>query len=75
MLRYLTSKIKNLRREKNHDAVKAIYRRGASTVPAESLTCHKEADRETKDRILAAAQARREQRNARRRRVSTQIVK
>jgi hypothetical protein len=71
MLRYLTNKIKNLRREKNHDAVKAIYRRGASTIPADSLTCHKEADQQTKDRILAAAQMRREQRNAKRLKAST----
>ena len=66
MLRYLTNKIRNFRREKNHDAVKDIYRRGASAVPAESLVTHQEADRATKDSLLAAAQARREQRNAKR---------
>lgn len=66
MLRYLTNKLKNRRREKNHDVIKHILRRGASTIPADYLVTHQEADQETKDKILAAAQARREQRNARR---------
>jgi len=66
MLRYLTKKRKQARREKNHDAVKDIYRRGASTIPADYLVTHQEADRATKDKIIAAAQARRELRNQRR---------
>jgi len=66
MLRYLTNKIKNIRREKNHDAVKGIYRRGAALLPAESLVVNQQASPQVKDKILAAAQARRDQRNARR---------
>lgn len=66
MLRYLTNKRKNTRREKNHDAVKDIYRRGASTVPAERLITHQEASLETKTRVLAAAEDRRQRRLAKR---------
>ena len=47
-------------------AVKEVYARGGSSLPAEYLTVHQEASGETKDKILAAAQQRREQRNARR---------
>lgn len=63
MLRYLTKKLKRERKERNHDVVKPIYMRGASSVPAESLICHKDADEETRRRVLAAAQARRDRRN------------
>lgn len=59
MLRYLTNKRKTVRKEKNHDAVKDIYRRGASTLPPEYLVVHREADQETKDRIIAAAASKR----------------
>jgi hypothetical protein len=66
MLRYLTKKRRQTRKEKNHDAVKEIYRRGAGTVAADRLAVHQEATPETKEKLLAAAQVRREQRNARR---------
>jgi hypothetical protein len=63
--------LKRTRKERNHDAIKPIYLRGASSVPAELLAVHREADKETKDKILAAAQERREQRNARRFKISS----
>lgn len=64
MLRYLTNKRKQARKEKNHDAVKDIYSRGASTLPAEHLTVHRDADLATKTRVLAAADKRRQRRLA-----------
>lgn len=64
MLRYLTNKRKNACKEKNHDAVKDIYRRGASTLPAEYLTVHQQADAATKARVLTAADERRQRRLA-----------
>ena len=66
MLRYLTNKKKRERKERNYDAVKAIYAQGQFTFPAEYLTCHQEADQTTKDKLLTAAQARRERRNTKR---------
>lgn len=64
MLRYLTKKRKQTRKEKNYVAVKEIFKRGALTLPAEYLTVHREADQETKDRVLAAAAERRARRQA-----------
>lgn len=66
MLRYLTKKRKQTRKEKNHDAIKSIYARGASSLPAGYLTVHQEVDQATKDKLIAAAAERRAQRNARR---------
>jgi hypothetical protein len=66
MLRYLTKKRKAARKEKNHDAVRDIYRRGASTLPPEYLTVHQESETARVEKIMAAAEARRKQRNARR---------
>jgi len=43
-----------------------VYARGASTIHAQTIVVHQEAKPEAKDKILAAAQARREQRSARR---------
>lgn len=65
MLRYLTKKRKQARKEKNHDAVKEVYRRGASTVPSENLAVHQQADPARVEKVKAAAEARRQQRNAR----------
>lgn len=62
MLRYLTKKRKKERREKNHDAVKEIYKRGAGIVPAESLAVHRKAEKESTDRVIAAAAERRKRR-------------
>lgn len=65
MLRYLTNKKRNQRREKNHDAVKDIYRRGASTIASDKLVVHQVADSAAKMRVLAAADERRKRRLAR----------
>lgn len=73
MLRYLTKKRKAERKEKNHDAVKEIYQRGAGTVPAESLVIHRKADRTTKDRVIAAAVDRRKRRAHKRSKSSIQV--
>ena len=62
MLRYLTNKRKQARKEKNYVAVKEVYARGASSLPKEYLTVHQEADQEIKDRVLAAAVGRRQKR-------------
>jgi hypothetical protein len=40
MLRYLTKAKKEVRRQKNGDAVNAIYDRAKMTIPAEYLICH-----------------------------------
>jgi hypothetical protein len=39
-LRYLTKAKKEARRQKNGDAVNAIYDRGKSLIPADYLICH-----------------------------------
>lgn len=62
MLRYLTKKRKKERKEKNHGAVKEIYKRGAGTVPTESLVVHRKAEKESTDRVIAAAAERRKRR-------------
>jgi hypothetical protein len=66
MLRYLTNKRKQTRKEKNHDAIKTIFARGASSLPAEYLTVHQEASRATKEKLITAAEQRRARRNAKR---------
>lgn len=40
MLRYLTNAKREARRQKNGDAVNAIYDRGKALIPAELLICH-----------------------------------
>lgn len=65
MLRYLTKKRKQTRKEKSYEAVKDIYRKGASTLPPEYLTVHQQADQETTARVIAAAAERRKRRAAR----------
>lgn len=58
-LRYLTNKARYQRSTANDDAVRRIYARGASTIPADYLICHQEADDASKHRILAKAAERR----------------
>lgn len=66
MIRRLTKVKKDLRRERNYRAVKAIYDRAATTFPADYLTCYQEADSITKNRVLDSAETRRQLRNAKR---------
>lgn len=66
MLRHLFASKKMKRKEANAAAVLPIYGRGATSLPADYLTVHQEADKPAKDKILAAAQLRRQTRNQKR---------
>ena len=66
MIRRLLASRKKLRKEKNYEAVEPIYKRGASLLPPEYLTVHQESEPARLEKINAAAEERRQQRNARR---------
>lgn len=55
MLRHLFKSKKMRRKEANAAVVLPIYGRGASTLPAEYLTRHQEADAATKAKSLACS--------------------
>lgn len=65
MLRHLFKSKKLKRKDANATAVLPIYGRGATTLPADYLV-RNQVEPERADKIKAAAQERREQRNARR---------
>lgn len=58
--------LKAQRIQRNNEAVRAIYARGAKDFPAEYLICHQDADKETVARVMAEAEARRLRRNMKR---------
>jgi len=66
MIRRLIASRKKKRKEANHAAIKPIYERGSALLPAEYLTCHQPSEPERVEKIKAAAEERRRQRNERR---------
>ena len=66
MLRHLFKSKKMKRKEANAAAVLPIYGVAATTLPADYLAVHQEADAATKAKILAQAESRRQRRNLKR---------
>lgn len=66
MIRRLLASRKRRRKEKNYEAVSAIYDRGKMSLPAEYLTVHQPSDPERVAKLQATAEERRQQRNRRR---------
>lgn len=62
MLRHLFHSKKMRRKEANAKAILPIYGIAATTLPADYLTRHQEADAATKNRVLLAASERRQRR-------------
>lgn len=66
MIRRLLASRKKKRKEANYAAIQPIYDRGKMSLPAEYLTCHQPSEPERVDKIKAAAEERRRQRDQRR---------
>jgi len=66
VIRRLLASRKRLRKEKNYEAIKPIYDRGGMSLPAEYFTVHQDSDPARVEKVKAAAETRRQQRNARR---------
>lgn len=65
MIRRLFKSKKLRRKEQNYKTVEPIYKRGASLMPPEYLACN-QSEPERAAKVKAAAEERRQQRNARR---------
>lgn len=74
MIRRLFRAKKLRRKEENYKAVEPIYKRGAELMPPEYLACN-QTEPERAAKIKAAAEERRQQRNARRLRRSVSKCK